>query len=496
MVGAMVAASFVGACTSHPSSVGEDRARPIEVIVPTAIESLDPRDCFDSVSLRASRLVHAGLTRIDPSTLEPVPLAAKSWAWTNPLTLVVELRDDLTFSSGKAFVADDVVATWHAIASPEVNARHRRLAESLRSITAESPHRVRFELAHPHATLLSDLELPILEAAAAFDRQTPWTALAGLGPFAIGAVAGDRVQFEPRSHGALPRPAHAVVIQPVRDENARVLRLASGRGDVVFGGISTRLFPALQASGVTLTETPGSGLTYLVPRTDAGPLSDLRTRRRLAAAIDRAELVRDFFEDHAQAATDLFAQDHWVRRSATAPSDASLDRADVHEASPAAPAIVPLRLLVSADRSRRMLARFLQQELAAQGFALTVVPLELGTLFARLSTGDFDVALLNVPELLEPNVLRVFLHSTSIPPNGSNRGRVRDLELDRLLDEGAALSDRSVRAPLYAAAEARIVANAYWIPLWRDNVVTLTSARAAGLQVGSDGRWLGLATLP
>jgi peptide/nickel transport system substrate-binding protein len=157
---------------------------------------------------------------------------------------------------------------------------------------------------------------------------------------------------------------------------------------------------------------------------------------------------------------------------------------------------VALRLLVSADRSRRMLARYLQQELAPRGFAITVVPLELGTLFARLSSGDFDLALLNGPELLEPNVLRVFLHSASIPPGGSNRGRVRDPELDALLDRAAAVGDRAARAPLYREVESRAIAQAYWIPLWHDDVTTLTSARAAALEVGTDGRWLGLAAIP
>jgi peptide/nickel transport system substrate-binding protein len=465
--------------------------RPLEVLVPTAVETLDPRDCFDAVSLRASRLVHAGLTRIDPETLDPVPLAAASWTWTTPTTLTVDLREDLTFSSGKPLMADDVAATWRALASPEVNARHRRLTEPLRAVVVEGPHRVRFELARTHATLLSDLEMPILEAAAAHDRRTPWSALAGLGPYALGAATGDRLVFEPRDHGVLPRPAHAVVVQPIRDENARVLRLASGRGDVAFGGISTRLFPALEASGITLTEAPGSGLTYLVPRTDSGPLADRATRRRLSRALDRAGLVRDFFEGHAQATTEIFGAGHWVHR--LAPGAAAQNDLTPDTDSSTAP--IPLRLLVSADRSRRMLARFLQQELRDEGFVVSVVPLELGTLFARLSSGDFDVALLNVPELLEPNVLRVFLHSASIPPNGSNRGRVRDADLDALLDAAASSADRSQRAPLYAQAEARIAANAYWIPLWRDNVVTLTSPRVHGLTVGGDGRWLGLASV-
>ena len=471
----------------------EDRS--IEVIVPIAVETLDPRDCFDAVSLRASRLVHAGLSRIDPETLEPVPLAARSWHWASPTALVVELRNDLYFSSGNPLSAADVVATWEGLASPTINSRHRRLTDALKAVTIEGPLRVRFELSHAHATLLSDLEMPILEAADASTRLRPWRSLAGLGPFRLATGSGDRLRFEPRDGGVLPRPARAIVVQPIHDENARVVRLASGHADVAFGGISTRLFPALEANGITLTEMPGSGLTYLLPRTDQGPLSLLANRLRLSAGLDRSSLVRDFLEGHARPSETLFAPSHWVRALAGDGAPPALMGPSAPLQPPGAPAI-PLRLLVSADRSRRMLARFLQQELARSGFAVTVVPLELGTFFARLSAGDFDVALLNIPDLIEPNVLRVFMHSTSIPPLGSNRGRVHDPALDAILDAGSSTLPRSDRARIYAAAEAHVLANAYWIPLWQENVVTLTSPRASSLRVGTDGRWLGLAALP
>ena len=39
--------------------------------------------------------------------------------------------------------------------------------------------------------------------------------------------------------------------------------------------------------------------------------------------------------------------------------------------------------------------------------------------------------------MTEPNVLRHFLHSSSVPPAGANRGRVHDITLDALLDKEA-----------------------------------------------------------
>ena len=42
------------------------------------------------------------------------------------------------------------------------------------------------------------------------------------------------------------------------------------------------------------------------------------------------------------------------------------------------------------------------------GVDVEVVQLELGTMYARLGAGDFDAAILLLPEMTEPNVLRHF----------------------------------------------------------------------------------------
>ena len=64
-------------------------------------ESLDPRFTLDTVGLRVTRLIHAGLFRLDEGDLHPIPYAAKSVTFQSPQELVVELRSDITFHSGK-----------------------------------------------------------------------------------------------------------------------------------------------------------------------------------------------------------------------------------------------------------------------------------------------------------------------------------------------------------------------------------------------------------
>ncbi len=155
-----------------------------------------------------------------------------------------------------------------------------------------------------------------------------------------------------------------------------------------------------------------------------------------------------------------------------------------------------LTLLTSTERLRVTVARTMAEQLALAGLEVDVMPLELGTLIARLNAGDFDLAALQLPELTEPNVLRVFLHSAYIPPAGSNRGRVADADSDALLDEGDATTDEAMRARAYAGVEARLRDQLFIIPLWHEDQVAVVSERARAFRPSPEGRWLSLAGLP
>jgi peptide/nickel transport system substrate-binding protein len=464
------------------------------MLVSSDPETLDPRYVVDSVGMRATRLVHGGLVRLHPDTLAPEPYAARSWRWVDPLTLRIELREDVRFHSGAPLRAADVVATLRAFASPQVGSRHARIIETVAGAEAEGDHAVLVHLGHAHGTLLTDLELPILRADQAMSPPAPDGTLDGLGPYSVGRVARGDVLLEPADTGLLPRPAHALELRTVHDENARALRLQAGRADIAVNLVSPTLLPALAAQpGLAVAARPGANLTYLVVNEDRPPLGDALVRRALSLAIDRAMLCTTLFDGRAHPAGGLIAPASWAHADlpplAFDPPGARalLARAGVPRAH--------LTLLTSTERLRGDVARVVAQELGDVGVDLEVVPLELGTLITRLAAGDFDLASLQLPEMTEPNVLRVFLHGSSIPPAGANRGHVRDEALDAMLDEGDRLLDPQARRDVYARVEAHEREQMHWVPLWYEDQVVVTSERARAFLPSAEGRWLALAAL-
>jgi peptide/nickel transport system substrate-binding protein len=479
-------------CARHG---GVSAERPLELMVASDAETLDPRYSTDSVSVRVTRLVHAGLFRLDPDTLEPRPYAARSFRFRDPLTLEVTLRDDVRFHSGAPLEAEDVVASLRAYGSKAVASRHARIVDAIADVHAEGDRVVVVHLARPHGTLLTDLELPLLRRDQAASPPAPDGSLDGLGPYAVARSTRGDLWLAAADGGVLPRPAHDLVVRTVHDENARALRLEAGRADVAVNLISPTLLPALaDQAGLAVASRPSSNLTYMVVDEEHGALGDARVRQALSLAVDRAMLCRTLFDGRAQPASGLIAKAHWAHADAPAlPFDPAASRARLAEAGASS---LHVTLVTSTERLRGDVARVIAQGLADLGVTADVVPLELGAMFARLDAGDFDLAILQLPEMSEPNTFRHFLHSAFIPPAGGNRGRVRDAELDALLDQGDALSDPEARRAVYARVEARNRDQLHWIPLWSEDQVAVTSARARGFLPSAEGRWLGLASLP
>jgi peptide/nickel transport system substrate-binding protein len=468
----------------------------IEVLVANPPANLDPRFTTDAVGMRITRLTHAGLSRLDEDTLEPRPYLAERWSWDGPLALDVTLRPGLRFASGAALGPEDVCATLDALASPRLASPHRGLVAALARCEARGPLALRLTLREPRATLLSDMELPVLRRDQA--GAPAGVELDGLGPFQVQSATENEIRLLPREGSPLPRPPRGVVVRVVRDETARATRLLAGRADVVPNAVSPPMLAALEAHGIQVNERPGANLTYLLAHNERPGLSNASARRGLAQALDRGLLVRTLLGGHGRVAGSFLPPESWVCDGEPACGGAPLP-GFAPEAARRAFQEAELRrvtLLCSTDRQRVTMARAVAQMLGDAGLEVELLPLDLGVMLHRLSAGDFELAILQIPELTEPNLLRWFFHSSAIPgrgKGGANRARHASPELDRLLDEASLDPGRLPRQARYRAAMGLLHRELPVIPLFHEAQVSALSPRAVGFRPSAEGRWLSLA---
>lgn len=483
-------------CSAACGAGQDPRGDAIEILLPTPPANLDPRFATDAASMRISRLLHAGLTRLDERTLMPVPYLARRWEHRGDRVLFVELRDDVRFTSGAPFEAPDVCATLTAFADPGLGSPHRAVAASIEACAPQGPSTLILTLAEGRASLLSDLEVPVLRRDQAHGRPMPEGGLDGLGPYRLGEATGAVTSLLPRDGGALPRPAHPVIVRVVRDENARAVRLMADRADIVPNGLSPVLLSALGDRGGLVRSSPGANLTYLLLHNERAPFQSREAREAAARSLDRTLLAKTVLGGRARVAQGVLPPESWAAPGdlAPIPFDPVAARARIM----ALPSRT-LTLLTSTDRARISLSRAMAQMLTDAGFTVEVVPLDLGVLLARLSAGDFEAALLQIPELTEPNVLRWFFHSSAIPgrgPGGANRARFENAEADALLDVAAVEPDLDKRKIAYAGVSRILQRELPVVPLFHEDQVAAVSARAAGFTLSAEGRWLSVAMLP
>ena len=484
-------------CTSAP----ERDPDALVVMLPRDAEQLDPRFVGDPYGLRVSRLLFGSLITIDPRTLEIIPDLAKSVTALSPTEFRVELRPGLRFSDGSALDAQDVVATFEGVVDPALRSRYAHTYRRIAEMRVSDPQTILFVLNEPHATFLTDLELPIVRSEDAHRRvATPEEPFpVGAGPYRL--VGRDPGVLELRANpywhrGAPTYPSLRLVV--IRDDNTRALRMLAGQGDLAIASIPPLLLPMFQDDERFETRSAaGISTMYLGFQTRSPKLTDVRVRRAIAHAIDRNLLVRSKYHGLARVTESWIPEGHWanVDDLPTLAFDPDRARALLDEAGfPDPPGDDPRMSLVlrtTSERFRQSVARAIAAMLRDVGVEVDVRPSEAATLIADLNRGRFEITLLEVPEVIEPHVLSWFFDSSRIPgpqSEGANRWRYGNEELDALFELGRTRIERAQRQAAYEQVQRVLARDIPVLPLWQPNTVAVVR-RGSTFDVPRDGRF-------
>ncbi|MBK8169321.1 MAG: ABC transporter substrate-binding protein [Sandaracinaceae bacterium] len=475
------------------------------IVLPTDVLQLDPRRVTDAYGLKLSRLLFGSLVTIDPHTLQVVPDLAERVEVVSPLLYRVTLRDGLRFSDGSALDAADVISTYRSVLDPGTASPFTRNYSRIAHMTAPNSRTVEFHLREPHATFLTDLELPIVRAE---DARAVIALKNGPRPVSSGPYTLERrtvgnisLVANPHWYGGAPLHAHLRFVV-VRDDNTRALRLLAGAGDVALNAVPPLLVPLFEHNArFHVTSAVGVGTTYLGFNVESSKVRDPLVRQAIAYAIDRNAIIEAKFHGRAQSARGFVPPGHWAYEEALpsytrnlARARALLDSAGLRDPDGEGPLMrVQLVLRTSSDRFRQSIARAIAAQLAEVGIDVDVRPSELATLIADLNAGRFEMSTLQIPEVFEPHALSWFFASDRIPGSagheGANRWRYRNPSFDDLLERGRATTDIPARRAIYSAAQQILARDLPALPLWHEDVVAITNARAAPFSAPRDGRF-------
>lgn len=464
--------------------------------------TLDPRMATDFYSLRASRLIFDGLFKSDAS-LEPVPNLLEGYVLApDQKTYDLTLRDNLRFQDGGALTMRDVAATYRYIIDPTNKSPYRVSFERIASMEVLSDKQLRIVLKEPYVPFLNALVVGIVPERFEKEKFMP----IGSGPFTVERDAGAeglRLKRNDSYFAGAPK-VPKVFLKPVLEDSARVLELMHGGIDLIQNGVPPAQLELVEKKPeIVIEKTPSIVYAYVGLNLKDPLLSQLAVRQAMAHAINRDEIIRYKLHNLALVADSILSPVHSMHAKSLPqyeydPKKAEqlLDNAGLKD--PDGPGPQPrltLTYKTSTNPERIEIAQVIVDQLAKVGIKVELKPLEFGVFFDDIKKGNFQLFSLEWSGVTsaEEQFYYVF-HSSSLPPDGANRGYYKNTAIDALVTAGRAETNLDKRRGIYSEVQRILAEELPYISLWYRMNIVAARKRVVGYHVNAVGDYDGLLT--
>ncbi|HZQ19110.1 MAG TPA: ABC transporter substrate-binding protein [Terriglobales bacterium] len=425
------------------------------------------------------------LIRVNRLTQEATPELATSWKISNGgRTISFELRSGLRFSDGTPFSANDVSFTMKQLMDP---ALHSPTGDMFRSgdgqvqVKADSPTHVTITFSAPLADMVKSFDQVAIMSAT-----SPQKEMAVLGPFFVAENKAGSYLLLKRNpyywkHDAQGRQLpyfDSVRLDIIQNQDTEILRLLRGEIDFI-NTLSPDYYDKIEEQKPALVHDAGVSLDsefMWFNQVPSAPIPDYKKtwfrstnfRRAISEAINRQDMARIVFKNHAQPAVGVVspANKFWFNAQLHAhPFDqkSALKRLTQdgfalqngtlhdHEGHPVEFSIVTN----ASNKNRERMATLIQQDLLGIGIKLNVVTLDFPSLIDRMTnTYNYEACLLGfVNDDLDPNSeMNVWLSSSENHqwnPKQKTPATSWEAEIDKLMHEQASTLDQNKRKKYY-----------------------------------------------
>jgi peptide/nickel transport system substrate-binding protein len=243
-------------------------------------------------------LAYDFLIRYPNSHVEPTPALATAWKLAaDGRSLTLELRDDVTFHSGRPFTSKDVEFSIKTYADPLWTAQLRSTAAAITSFDTSEEHVITLGFEHPLGNVFDLLDtVPILDSESIDELRTGAT-FVGTGPFQVsGWKPNTSISFTRNDTYWVPeRPyADGVEVTVIPDPKALLAALKSGQVQFANGLSSLDVENLTKGGDFTKIRLEGAEKQlYVGSNVTAAPLDDVRVRQAIAYAVDKERVVSD-----------------------------------------------------------------------------------------------------------------------------------------------------------------------------------------------------------
>ncbi|WP_461296882.1 ABC transporter substrate-binding protein [Streptomyces harbinensis] len=405
--------------------------------------------------------------------LEPALAATLPEVSADGLTYTFPLREDVTFSDGQPFTAEDVVFTYETILDDATLNPAKDELDAIDTVEAPDAHTVVFTLGYPYAPFAERTVLPIAAAHAAAEGDVntgPYnTEPIGTGPYLLtGWTKGERLTFEanPDYWDGAPEVTR-LTMAVIPDDDVRATRLRTGDLDAA-------VLPPNLAAGfaddpvLTTLHAESADFRAVTLPTGHPVTGDRDIRRALDLAANRDLMVEAILFGAGRAAHGpITTASDWFTEGTERTYDpeaaaALLDEAGWTAGGDGVRARDGQRAAFTlwypaGDRLRQEHALAYASDAKEIGIDITVESGSWEVIEPRLDT---DAVLSGGGNPTDPDFeLYGLLHSTLAGDGWNNMGRYANPAVDAQLDLGRRSADPAARATAYDTVQREFAAD-------------------------------------
>ncbi len=460
------------------------------------LQSLDPHNTTDTLSITVSRTMYEGLISFDDNQ-NIIPVLAESYeASDDNLTYTFKLRQGVKFHDGTDFNAAAFIANYERVMANESFRQYRR-ASTWESVTAPDDYTIVIVTNKPNSSFINQFTQFLVispKAIAELGNEGLAKTTVGTGPYTFGErIEGDRITVNPFDGYWGEKPSvDSLTFRAVPEDGSRVAMLQTGEADFIYP------LPAIQAPNVDGTKdikvvaSPSNIMRYVTLNNDKKELSDKRVRQAMNYAIDKNAYAKTIFNGYASEVNSCFPSTVSYYSPQT-PYTYDLEKAKQLMTEAGYPDGFDVTIWGDNTTNEEKGMQFVQQQLSQIGINVNIVPMEPNIIdsliYVEKAQATIEMWYVNwsASSFDADGSMRSILYSQMAPPTSANTAYYNNPEFDRLLDEGLATSDPEQLKTIYADAQKIAWDDAPWLFLGNDQVIAGTKTYLSGVSLRPDG---------
>lgn len=401
--GALVMAGCQSAVDAESSSGGDGGVQEGGTLTIVQSADIQPASIFaqNNPNFTLMRTVFNSLTEYDRETLEPKPQLATSWEFNEDNTAItLELREGVTFHSGREFTAADVIFSLEAMTRDDVSSQLKHVALAITDMAADGDHALTITFAQPVSNLFDLFEIMPVVDSETFEDLLTGKQFVGTGPFSVAEYTpGSGLSLEKNDdYWVEGRPYLDGVEVSVQSQSSSMLSsLRSGQSQLALD-----LAP-LDTVGIkddpnfeVVVADAYDSTFYVASNVKVAPLDKPEVRQAIAWSVDRERILEQVLAGIGQPSSLPWSPSSPAYDEAKAQTySRDLDKAKELLAEAGAEGEAVSIVFNSGLPTNQAIAEIVQFDLNEAGLKAKLVPLQAADFQAKLTEGTLPGLFVN-----------------------------------------------------------------------------------------------------